>query len=252
MKRAHTCGINPVAQLLSRSPERVLQLWVTRDRGRVAHLVEQARAHGIPVHDAHDSALERLAGDAAHQGVVAEIRSTGPLPESALDELLESAGPQALVLVLDQVQDPHNLGACLRSAAAAGACAVVIPAHRAAPLTPAARKSSAGAAEVVPVVQVGNLARAIDRLKRAGLWCIGLDGRSDQSLYATDLNRPLALVLGNEQTGLRRLTRERCDLVASIPMPGGFESLNVSVAAGIALFEAVRQRAISTEGGSAK
>jgi 23S rRNA (guanosine2251-2'-O)-methyltransferase len=148
-----------------------------------------------------------------------------------------------LLLVLDGVTDPHNLGACLRTADAAGAAAVVLPKDRSAAVDSVARKVAAGAAEFVPVVTVTNLARALGRLKEAGIWVVGTDGEAPQSLYEADLNRPLALALGAEGEGLRRLTRDTCDFLVRIPMSGQVESLNVSVAAGVALFEAGRQRA---------
>lgn len=242
MKREYAAGINPVAALLERGPERLIQLWMRPGSPRVEALGRHAARLGLPVHTANARTLEKLAGGERHQGIVAEFRAAEPLREADLEPLVAEAGAAALVLILDQVQDPHNLGACLRSAAAAGACAVVVTRDRAAGLTPAARRAAAGAAEIVPLVEVANLARAIERLQAAGVWCVGLAGETGQSLYRTDLTGPLALVLGGEEKGLRQLTRKRCDAVATIPMPGATESLNVSVAAGIALFEAVRQR----------
>jgi 23S rRNA (guanosine2251-2'-O)-methyltransferase len=148
-----------------------------------------------------------------------------------------------LLLILDGVQDPHNLGACLRSAAAAGATAVIVPKDRAATLTPTARKVAAGGAERVPLVRVTNLARCMKDLQDAGIWIVGLAGEAEASLYSVDLKGPMAIAMGGEGEGLRRLTREHCDYLAKIPMASGMESLNVSVAAGISLFEALRQRA---------
>jgi 23S rRNA (guanosine2251-2'-O)-methyltransferase len=156
--------------------------------------------------------------------------------------LLEAAQGRALLLVLDGVQDPHNLGACLRSAAAAAVTAVIIPKDKAAPVNATVRKTSAGAADRIPVLSVTNLARTLRTLKEAGVWCYGLEGEAGASIHATDLTGNVALVLGGEGEGMRRLTREHCDALVRIPMPGEMESLNVSVAAGIALFEAVRQR----------
>ncbi len=165
----------------------------------------------------------------------------GGRPEEYLYEVLdETAVP--FVLILDGVQDPHNLGACLRTAAAAGVDVVVAPRDRSASLTEAARAVSAGGAEVVPFVQVTNLARTMDELRKAGVWLVGTSDRADKSLYESDLTGPVALVLGSEGKGLRRLTTEKCDFVASIPMSGKVECLNVSVAAGVCIFEAVRQR----------
>jgi 23S rRNA (guanosine2251-2'-O)-methyltransferase len=157
--------------------------------------------------------------------------------------LVEAAGRSALILVLDGVTDPHNFGACLRSAEAAGVTAVVVPKDRAVGVTPTVRRASAGAADRVPIVAATNLARALKALKDAGVWLVGLAGDTEQSVYAVDLDGPIAMVLGGEGEGMRRLTRENCDFVAKIPMQGDIESLNVSVATGIVLFETLRQRA---------
>ncbi len=235
-------GIHAVSALLAHGPEQITQLWLREREGRLASLANEAEAAGLSVQLAAASTLTRLADDEHHQGVVAEFRPRQPVTEADLMARLDQAGRSALVLVLDEVQDPRNLGACLRSAAAAGASAVVAPRSRSAPLTAAARRSAAGAAERLPLAIVPNLARCLNRLGEAGLWRVGLSGQAETSLYAADLAGPLALVLGSEEKGLRRLTAEHCDQLAAIPMPGGMESLNVSVAAGIGLFEAVRQR----------
>ncbi|MDT8439469.1 MAG: 23S rRNA (guanosine(2251)-2'-O)-methyltransferase RlmB [Wenzhouxiangellaceae bacterium] len=242
MKRAQACGIHAVDALLNARPETVVRLRVAGERGRIAALAARARDHGIAVETVPGATLDQLAEGAVHQGVVAEFRPARAFAETDLDTLIREAGTDPLVLVLDQVQDPHNLGACLRSAAAAGACAVIVPRDRAAGLTPAARKAAAGAAERLPLIEVTNLARTLERLKNLGLWSVGLAGEAEVSLYDTDLTGPLALVTGSEQYGLRRLTRQRCDRLARIPMAADNESLNASVAAGIALFEARRQR----------
>jgi len=163
------------------------------------------------------------------------------LTEPDLEDLLSTA-IDPLFLILDQVQDPHNLGACLRSAAAAGASAVILPKDRSAALTPAARKVAAGAAEVVPVIRITNLSRCIKTMQQYGVWVVGTAADADATIHSVDLRGPMALVLGGEAGGLRRLTAENCDVLASIPMTGAVESLNVSVAAGVCLFEAVRQR----------
>ena len=244
MKRERACGINAVDALLAHQPERVIQLWAAGSGPRIQALLERAASHRIPVQQAQPAALDKLADGESHQGIVAEFRASEPLQEADLVEIAEKAGSDTLLLLLDQVQDPHNLGACLRSAAAAGADAVVIPRDHAAGMTPAVRRAAAGAADIVPLVEVPNLARAMERLQKAGVWCIGLAGEADKSLYATDLKGPLALILGGEDQGLRQLTRKRCDALARIPMRGGTESLNVSVATGIALFEAIRQRGL--------
>jgi 23S rRNA (guanosine2251-2'-O)-methyltransferase len=196
----------------------------------------------VQVGAADDALLDKLAEGGRHQGVVAEVLPRASDPETQLEEALESAAGAPLLLVLDGVQDPHNLGACLRSADAAGVAAVIVPRDRAAGMTPVVRKVAAGAAETVPLVAVVNLARTLRQLKERGIWLVGTDDTADKGLYEADLKGPLALVMGSEGEGLRRLTRECCDLLVSIPMAGAVESLNVSVATGVALFEAVRQR----------
>ena len=165
-----------------------------------------------------------------------------PLGEDDLARRVEAAGREAFLLVLDGVQDPHNLGACLRTAEAVGVTAVVVPRDRACSLTPAVRKVAAGAAELVPFVQVTNLVRCLEGLKRQGLWVVGTEGEADRDLYAADLSGPLAVVMGAEGRGMRRLTGEACDFTVRVPMRGATESLNVSVATGVVLYEALRQR----------
>ncbi len=242
MKRELVMGINAVSGLADTSPERIVRVWIKRSGKRLDALAEQLKKAGVSVEWADERALDRRANGERHQGVIAEFQAREPINEHDLIELIESANRDPLVLVLDGVQDPHNLGACLRSAVAAGAIAVVTPKDRATGLTPAARRAAAGAAELISLAVVTNLARTLVRLGDHGVRSIGLAGESDNSLFATDLTGPLALVLGGEEHGLRRLTRERCDQLACIPMRGATESLNVSVAAGISLFEAVRQR----------
>jgi 23S rRNA (guanosine2251-2'-O)-methyltransferase len=205
-------------------------------------LREFAVARGVKAAPASAESRDSQTGGAAHQGVVAEVRPSVPLDENSLLDLLTTQDRPALVLVLDGVSDPHNLGACLRTADAAGATAVVAPRDRAASLTPVVRKVAAGAAETIPFAQVTNLARALRDLKEAGLWIAGTAGDGEQELFAADLTGPLALVFGSEGKGLRRLTRECCDFTLRLPMIGAVSSLNVSVAAGIALYEALRQR----------
>jgi 23S rRNA (guanosine2251-2'-O)-methyltransferase len=244
-KRNFVYGLHAVNAVIERAPERLLELWLAepRDDARARHVRELARAAGLKVQDAGADVLAKFVGDVAHQGAVAAVRPLKPWDDDALAASLESPAAVPLILVLDGVTDPHNLGACLRTADAAGVHAVVIPRDRAATVDGVVRKVAAGAAEFVPVASVTNLARTLDGLKARGLWIVGTDGGADQSLYAADLDRPLALVLGAEGAGMRRLTRERCDFLVKIPMQGWVESLNVSVAAGIALFEARRQRA---------
>jgi 23S rRNA (guanosine2251-2'-O)-methyltransferase len=219
-----------------------LSIAAARDDARVRDLRELAAARGLRPVDAASDALDAATGGAAHQGVLAEVRPSAPLDENSLLDLLTSLPVPALVLVLDGVSDPHNLGACLRTADAAGATAVVAPRDRAAGLTPVVRKVAAGAAETVPFAQVTNLARSLRDMKEAGLWIAGAAEDGEKELFDADLTGPLALVMGSEGKGLRRLTRECCDFRLRLPMRGAVASLNVSVAAGVALYEAVRQR----------
>jgi 23S rRNA (guanosine2251-2'-O)-methyltransferase len=239
-------GIHSVRVLLQRSPQRVRQLWLSAERESAARLQELrtlAGNAGIAIQDADGQRLERLAGGERHQGVVVELVPRAGDPETQLEEALEALGETPpLLLVLDGVTDPHNLGACLRSADAAGVAAVIVPRDRAAGLTPVVRKVAAGAAETLPLVQVVNLARTLRELKERGIWLVGTADDAPRTLYEVDLKGPTALVLGSEGEGMRRLTREACDELVSIPMGGAVESLNVSVATGVALFEAVRQR----------
>lgn len=237
-------GLHAVRAVLARRPKDVLRLAVAaaRDDARVRGLRELAAAQGVATVAASAESLDRETGGAAHQGVVAEVRPSTALNENSLLDLLTAAERPALVLVLDGVSDPHNLGACLRTADAAGATAVVAPRDRAAGLTPVVRKVAAGAAETVPFAQVTNLARALRDMKEAGLWIAGTAEDGEKDLYEADLGGPLALVMGSEGRGLRRLTQDCCDFTLRLPMQGTVASLNVSVAAGIALYEALRQR----------
>jgi 23S rRNA (guanosine2251-2'-O)-methyltransferase len=237
-------GLHAVLAVLERSPERILELMLgqARDDQRMGLLRERARQIGLRVQALTNDAIVKLVGDVVHLGAVAAVRPLPPLDESGLIARLDGLADDALLLVLDGVTDPHNLGACLRTADAAGAHALIIPRDRSASIDGAARKVAAGAAEFVPVASVTNLARTLDRLKERAIWVVGTDGSAEQSIHGADLKRPLALVLGAEGSGMRRLTRERCDFLVRIPMAGSVESLNVSVAAGVALFEARRQR----------
>jgi len=243
-------GIHSVRVLLLRHPQRVRRVMVAggREAGRLAEVRALAQRAGVQLSTVEEAQLDKLAAGERHQGVVAELLPRAGDPETQLEEALEAAGAAPLLLVLDGVQDPHNLGACLRSADAAGVAAVLVPRDRAAGLTPVVRKVAAGAAETVPLVAVVNLARTLRELKERGVWLVGTDDSAEKTLYDADLKGPVALVLGSEGEGMRRLTRECCDQLVAIPMAGAVESLNVSVAAGVALFEAVRQRSA----GSAK
>ena len=236
-------GLHAVRMLLERHPERVaaVRLAERRDDPRVQQIEQLARRHERPVQRVDARALKQLLGDVVHQGVAADIT---PLPPWTEDDLLTALqGARApLILALDGVQDPHNLGACLRTADACGALAVIVPRDRAAQLTPTVRKVAAGAAETTPVVAVTNLVRALKLLKHAGLWSVGADSAADRPADAVDLKGPVVLVLGAEGAGLRQLTRQNCDFLVRLPQLGAVESLNVSVAAGMLLYEAARQR----------
>jgi 23S rRNA (guanosine2251-2'-O)-methyltransferase len=244
-------GINPVLEALRAG--RVTSLRVSdRAAGRLADLAALAGHEGIAVVRVPPPELDRAARGGVHQGVVAEIDD--PSSSVDLEELLGGGTVPPLIVVLDHVEDPHNLGAILRTADAAGASGVVRQSRRAAALGGAAAKASAGAISHVRIAEVVNIARALETLKKAGVWTVGLAGDAERRYDDVDLTLPTALVVGAEATGLRRLVRERCDWLVSIPMFGHVQSLNVSVAAGIALFEAVRQRRSKAEleGGHAR
>jgi 23S rRNA (guanosine2251-2'-O)-methyltransferase len=248
MSESWIVGINPVEGALANDASRVRELLVdiatAQRNARIKELIDQARSHHIPVHHRPREQLDKLAGEARHQGIVALYEPPPMTHEDDLAALIERDGMETLVLVLDGITDPHNLGACLRSAAAAKVTAVIVPKDRAVGLTPVVRRASAGGADRVPLVAVTNLARTLRELKDAGVWITGLAGDTETSVYDVDFRGPVALVLGSEGEGMRRLTRELCDFVAKIPMPGVMESLNVSVATGVVLFEALRQRGV--------
>lgn len=242
-------GVHAVRALLERG-EIPRELWIQEGAAgaRLAELVESARQGGARIQARPRDDLERLAQGAAHQGIVA---FTTPLAFEAeatlwwrLDACDQAAPP--LLLVLDGITDVHNFGACLRSADAAGVHGVIVPKDKAAPLNAAVRKVACGAAETVPVYQVTNLARAMARLKAGGVWITGTAGEAEASLYEADFTGPVALVMGSEGKGMRRLTREACDTLVKLPMAGSVSSLNVSVATGICLFEVVRQRCLAS------
>jgi len=244
MKPSETIyGMHAVRVMLERHADRVLTVLLAeqRDDPRARAIEELARRHQRPVQRVDTHSLRQQLGDVAHQGVAAEIT---PLPPWSEDELLaalqEVRAP--LLLALDGVQDPHNLGACLRTADACGGLAVIVPRDRAAQLTPTVRKVAAGAAETTPVVAVTNLVRSLKLLKEAGLWIVGADAEAAKPARTVDLRGPIVLVLGAEGTGLRHLTRQNCDFLVSLPQRGAVESLNVSVAAAMLLYEALRQR----------
>jgi 23S rRNA (guanosine2251-2'-O)-methyltransferase len=237
-------GVHAVRAALEQAGTQFTALWLDEGRieGSLRQIAEMARGRGLVPCPVPRKELEALVPGARHQGVVACYLPPAGLTEEKLFALLDSLEEPPLLLLLDGVQDPHNLGACLRTAEAAGVHAVVVPKDRAAGLTGVARKVASGAAERVPFVRVTNLVRAMEKLREWGLWLVGTGAEGEESLYATNLNGPLGLVLGAEDRGLRRLTREHCDRLVAIPMRGRVGSLNVSVAAGVCLFEARRQR----------
>ena len=237
-------GIHSVRAALRHGAAGVGEVWLEarrRDR-RLAELAELAAKAGVALRQVGRDELDRAAQGVKHQGALAWVAASAARPARDLDAILEGLHAPAFLLILDGVQDPHNLGACLRTADAAGVQAVIAPKDNAAGLTPVVFKVASGGAESVPYLQVTNLARAMERLKARGVWLAGLDERAPQGVFEADLTGPLALVLGAEGRGLRRLTRERCDLLLRLPMLGAVESLNVSVAAGVCLYEALRQR----------
>jgi len=231
-------GINPVLEALRAGRVTAIRI-STRADDRLTEIVGLATAQGIPVRRANVDELNRFSHRGSHQGVVADVRDQTTL---GVEDLIAGASGAALLVVLDQIEDPHNVGAILRTVDAAGADGVVRQSRHAARLDGAAAKASAGAVSHVRVADVVNIARALDALKGAGVWTVGLAGDAPKRYDEIDFTLPTAVVLGAEGSGLRRLVRERCDWLASIPMRGHVESLNVSVAAGIVLFEAIRQR----------
>ena len=240
-------GLHAVRVMLQKHPERITAVRVAerRDDPRAREIDELARSKRIPVQRVDVQFLKRL-GDVAHQGIVADIKPLPPWTEDDLLTAVQAAADAArapLILALDGVQDPHNLGACLRTADACGVLAVVVPRDRAAHVTPVVRKVAVGAAETTPVVTVTNLVRTLKLLKGAGLWVIGADAEGTKRAQEVDLKGAVVLVLGAEGAGLRHLTRQTCDWMVRLPQLGAVESLNVSVAAGMLLYEAVRQRA---------
>ena len=237
-------GIQPVATALKNKASSIAMIWVATGarNQRVKDLALLAGDAGIEVREEIRERLDQLADFERHQDIIAQLHKFELPAESDLLPLLGRVSGDPLLLVLDGVQDPHNLGACLRTAEAAGVHAVVIPRDRSVGMTAVVRKTSAGASELIPLFQVTNLARTLRALKKAGIWIAGMSGQSGENLYDCDLGGPLALVLGSEGQGMRRLTGELCDYQLHIPMAGVIESLNVSVATGICLFEIQRQR----------
>jgi 23S rRNA (guanosine2251-2'-O)-methyltransferase len=235
------CGIHAVREAIESRRQTIEHLAVQRglSNPRLQQLIDLCRERGISMRIEPRDALDRLARGAHHQGVVAVISGHA---YAALDDVLEQLGDAALLLLLDGVQDTHNLGALLRTACAAGADAVIVPERRAAGLTPAAVQAASGAVAHIPVVRVTNLAQTLESLKEARFWIFGLDERSEKSYDAADYRGRCAIVAGGEEKGLHELIKKKCDFLVRIPAPGKISTLNVSVATGIVLFEAVRQR----------
>jgi 23S rRNA (guanosine2251-2'-O)-methyltransferase len=239
-------GIHAVDAALSRAPEQLDTVFVAEDsrNSRVRALEQRARQLGVRVVRESRAVLDRRSEGERHQDVIADFTPNNIFGEKDLDRLLDAITGDPLILVLDGVQDPHNLGACLRTADAAGVALVILPKDRSAPLTPVARRAASGAAEVLPILLVTNLARVLQHLKERGVWLAGTMDQADSDLYGTDLTGPLALVVGSEGQGMRRLTAELCDYRVRIPMAGTVGSLNVSVATAVCLFEILRQRGL--------
>lgn len=243
-KPSFIMGIHAVQALLTTQPHRVQRLCLSdaRHDKKITALLQLAKEKNIPVESISKQQLDRLTQEGNHQGVIAYCQAAPAYTESDLKSLLASLSSPPFILILDGVQDPHNLGACFRSADAAGVHLIIAPKDKSVGITPVVSKVACGATETLPFIQVTNLARTLDTLKEAGIWLYGADGDATQTLYQTSLTGPIAIILGAEGTGMRRLTRDHCDALIRIPMHGFVSSLNVSVATGIILFEAVRQR----------
>lgn len=243
-------GYHAVSAVLAARPRRITEVWVQLGRSdqKTRRLLVDLQRVGIIVRRLPRRSLDQLTGNGAHQGVVAHCGGTLSPPKD-LGAILAACREPALLLVLDGVQDPRNLGACLRTADAVGVQALIVPKDRAASLTPAARKVACGAAETVPFQRVTNLARTLQELRAAGLVVVGAAPEAKTSFYEADLTGPVAIVLGGEERGLRRLTRQRCDFLVSIPLTGTVASLNVGVAAALLLYEVRRQRWRVSEAG---
>ncbi|WOT04664.1 23S rRNA (guanosine(2251)-2'-O)-methyltransferase RlmB [Shewanella youngdeokensis] len=246
-KQDMTFGLHAVEAVLKHSPERVIEMWVLqgRDDDRLTAIFEIAAQWGVSIQYASRKALDDKSAGGQHQGIVAKVKPAKVLNDNDLHAMLDSAEATPFLLILDGVTDPHNLGACLRNADAAGVQGIIVPKDNSVGLTPVVSKVACGAAEIVPLYQVTNLARTMRSLQEKGIWIIGAAGEADCELYQASLTGPLAIAMGAEGKGLRRLTRESCDTLVSIPMAGSVSSLNVSVATGICLFEAVRQRLVN-------
>ncbi|MFC3681695.1 23S rRNA (guanosine(2251)-2'-O)-methyltransferase RlmB [Bacterioplanoides pacificum] len=243
MKLEAVYGLHAVTTLLQRSADQVVELWVMKGRQdkRMQRVLELAEEQGLPVREA-DKGLMNQKAEGNHQGIIAWRKPVQGMSEKQLPDVLDNIEGHPFILILDGVTDPHNLGACIRTADAAGVHLVIAPKDKSAPLNATAAKVACGAAETVPYIQVTNLARTMKELQERGIWIGGTAGEAEQNIYQQNMTGPLALVMGAEGPGMRRLTREHCDFLVNIPMAGEVSSVNVSVATGICLFEAVRQR----------
>jgi 23S rRNA (guanosine2251-2'-O)-methyltransferase len=237
-------GLHAVRHIFQHDISRVLEIWVQEGRNdiKLQTLLHQAQQQKIAIQTVAKKTLDNLTQHGPHQGIVIRHKPFPILNQTDLPNLLSQLTSPPFLLILDEIQDPHNLGACLRTAEAAGVHAVIIPSHRACGLSAVVRKVASGATDTLPLIQVTNLASTLRELQTQGVWIIGADGKSETSLFEVKLTGALAFVLGAEGDGLRRLTRETCDVLIHIPMLGQVESLNVSVATGICLYEALRQR----------
>jgi len=244
MNASKIFGIHAVQAALDYSADKILKIWVDEKRQdkRSTELIKKLQRLAIPLEKSDRKKLDRMTDSKNHQGIVIEVEMPSIHSEEELKHVVKTMTETPLFLVLDQVQDPHNLGACLRTADAAGVHGIIITKDNSASITPTVCKVACGAAETVPVYQVTNLARILRWLKEQNIWIMGTTDETDQSVFSADLTLPLALVMGTEGTGMRRLTQEQCDFLVKIPMTGTVESLNVSVAAGIIIYEAFKQR----------
>ncbi len=244
MSKSIICGVHAVESALRNDTENLGQIWLDkRSRNdRLKKLEKMAEENGMRVFLIDEDKLDKMAGNNRHQGIVAEYYKLKAWTENDFYDMLDGMTDPPFLLVLDGVTDPHNLGACLRTAEGAGVHAVIAPKDNAASITPTVRKVASGAAEIIPFIPVTNLARTLETLKSRGIWLTGTSDKAKQTLYQADLKGPMALVMGAEGAGIRRLTEESCDYLISIPMAGQVSSLNVSVATGVCLYEALRQR----------
>lgn len=246
MKLEKVAGLHAVLAVLEKNPDQIARLLIKQGRvdKRLREIIGLAKKNQLQIDAVDSRTLDLEAGDLRHQGVLAYCQVAQIKQENDLWQFLENSSSPAFLLILDGITDPHNLGACLRTADAVGVQAIIIPKDKSVGLTPVVRKVASGAAETVPLFQVTNLARTLDTLKEMGIWLTGTSDKAVHTLYNVDLRGPLALIMGAEGKGLRRLTEERCDYLVSIPMSGSVSSLNVSVATGVCLFEAMRQRTL--------